>query len=272
MLLDVQRTARPWSEVKSPRGRPKTHATDGQACMKPRCEYYQDTDATHHALRWDGTRNKCEATPSVECGACGSKHTVRLGTPLYQLKTASERVTMATHLAMKGMNITDISEVMGHSEKPVTRWLERRGLHSEKLHEREFKNLVVAHIQLDELVNKVRRLGQRVWVWTAEDALSKAWLAWHIGKRTQAAAHRILRFKGRECKTNRSNQWRAETEASGRESGAESAQKGQKTPGWPPSAGDQRRTPPRRVPPGQARPTSGSAASAASHQRSARGR
>ncbi len=35
MLLDVQRTARPWSEVKSPRGRPKTHATDGQACMKP---------------------------------------------------------------------------------------------------------------------------------------------------------------------------------------------------------------------------------------------
>ena len=129
--------------------------------MEPHCEYYKDTDATHHALRSDGTRNKCEATPSVECGACGSKHTARLGTPMYQLKTASERVTMATHLAMKGMSITDISEVMGHSEETVTRWLERSGIHSEKLQEREFKNLVVQHIQLDELVNKVRRLGQR---------------------------------------------------------------------------------------------------------------
>jgi hypothetical protein len=186
VMPDVQRTARPWSEVKSARGRPKTHDTDGQACMEPRCEYYRDTDGMHHTLRWDGTRNKCEAPPGVECGACGSKHTMRLGTPMYQLKTTSERVTMATHLAMKGMSITDISEVMGHSEETVTRWLERSGIHSEKLHEREFKNLVVGHIQLDELVNKVRRLGRRVWVWTAEDALSKAWLAWHIGKRTQA--------------------------------------------------------------------------------------
>jgi IS1 family transposase len=192
VMPDVQRTARPWSEVKSPRGRPKTHDTDGQACMEPCGEYYKDTDGTYHALRWDGTRSKCEATPSVEYGACGSKHTARLGTPLYQLKTASERVTLAVHLAMKGMSIADISEVMGHSEETVSRWLERNGLHSEKLHERAFKHLAVQHIQLDELVNKVRRLGRRVWVWTAEDALSKAWLAWHVGKRTQADAHRII--------------------------------------------------------------------------------
>jgi IS1 family transposase len=128
----------------------------------------------------------------LECGACGSKHTARLGTPLYQLKTASERVKMATHLAMKGMSIADISEVMGHSPETVTRWLARSGRHSEKLHERDFKHLVVRHIQLDELVNKVRRLGRRVWVWTAEDALSKAWLAWHVGGRTQADAHRLI--------------------------------------------------------------------------------
>jgi len=73
---------------------------------------------------------------------------------------------LATHLAMKGMSIADISEVMGHSPETVTRWLERSGVHSAKLHEREFKHLRVIHIQLDELVNKVRRLGRRVWVWT----------------------------------------------------------------------------------------------------------
>jgi hypothetical protein len=41
---------RPWSEVKSRRGRPKTHDSSGQACMNPRCEYYQDTDPDFHAL------------------------------------------------------------------------------------------------------------------------------------------------------------------------------------------------------------------------------
>src|SRR5436189_57628 len=49
-LQDSQRTARPWSQVKSRRGRPKEHDTDGQACMEPSCEYYKDTDGTHHAL------------------------------------------------------------------------------------------------------------------------------------------------------------------------------------------------------------------------------
>lgn len=66
-----------------------------------------------------------------------------------------------------------------------------------KLHEQVFKNLVVGHIQLEELVNKVGRQGRRGWVWTAEDALSKAWLAWWVGKRTQAEAHRLIhRVKG----------------------------------------------------------------------------
>ena len=164
--LELRRTARAWSEVKSSRGRPKTHDTDGQACMDPRCEYYKDTDGKHHALRWDGQRGQGDGIPSVECGACGSKHTVRLGTPLYQLKTERERVLLATHLAMKGMDVAAISEVLGHSPETVTRWLKRSGIHSEELHEHEFKHLVVVHIQLDELVNKVRRLGRRVWVWT----------------------------------------------------------------------------------------------------------
>jgi len=181
---------RAWSEVKSRRGRPKKHDSSGQACMDPCCVYSKDTDANSHALRWDGSRNACEMMDQWECGAWGSKHTARLGTPLYQLKTASERVALATHLAMKGMSIADISEVLGHSPETVTRWLERGGQHSEKLHEREFKQLVVVHIQLDELVNKVRRLARRVWVWTAQDAQSKAWLAWHVGGRARADAHR----------------------------------------------------------------------------------
>jgi len=183
---------RAWREVKSRRGRPKKHDRSGQACLNPACEYYKDTDPAFHALRWDGQRNTCEATDQWECGAGGSKHTARLGTPLYRLKTTRERVTMATHMAMKGMSIADISEIMGHSPSTIARWLERDGDHSEKLHAAYFKELNVVHIQLDELVTKVRRWAKRVWVWTAQDVQSKAWLAWYVGGRTQADAHRIV--------------------------------------------------------------------------------
>jgi transposase-like protein/IS1 family transposase len=183
---------RPWSEVKSRCGRPKMHDSSGQACMNGRCRYYKDTDPDFHALRWDGQRNGCEATDQWECGACGKKHTARLGTPLYRLKTSSDRVGLATHLAMKGMSIADISEVMGHSPSTITRWLERDGQHSERLHEQLFKELTIVHIQVDERVTKVRRWAKRAWVWTAQDAQSKAWLAWHVGGRAQADAHRLV--------------------------------------------------------------------------------
>jgi IS1 family transposase/transposase-like protein len=191
-LPEVTRTTQAWSAVKSPRGRPKTYDSDGQACMNRVCKYYGDTDGLHHALRRDGSRNKCEATPQWECGACLSQHTARLGTPMYGLKTPSERVKLATHLAMKGNSIADISEVLGHSPTTITRWLDRGGIHSDRLHERDFKGLRCGHIQLAELVGKVRRWGRRVWVWVAQDAQSKAWLAWWVGRRKQADAHRLI--------------------------------------------------------------------------------
>jgi IS1 family transposase len=155
--------------------------------VNPRCEYYQDTDPDHHARQWDGQRNGCEATDQWECGACGSKHT-----PLYRLKTSSERAGLATHLAIKGMSMADVSEVMGHRSSTITQWLERDGQHSEQRHEQLFKALTIVHIQVDELVSRVRRWAKRAWVWMAQDAQSKAWLAWHVGRRTQADAHGLV--------------------------------------------------------------------------------
>jgi hypothetical protein len=108
-------------EVKSRRERPKSYDRGGQACMNPRWEYYKDTDADFHARRRDGQRHRCVAIAQWECGACERKHTAGLGTSMYRLKTASERVGLATHLAMKGMSVADISEVTGHSPETIRR-------------------------------------------------------------------------------------------------------------------------------------------------------
>jgi transposase-like protein len=111
---------------------------------------------------------------------------------LYGLKTSSERVRMGVHLSVLGLNVRAISEFTGHSEETITRWVARNGQHSERLHEKLFKGLVLPHIQVDEVVGKVRRWGRRVWVWTAQDAVSKAWLAGYEGRRTQAEAQHLI--------------------------------------------------------------------------------
>jgi transposase len=112
---------------------------------------------------------------------------------MYRLKTPKERVALATHLALKGLSLAAISEVLGHSPATIARWLERDGHHSENLHAQFFKDLVVGGtIQLDELATRVRRWAKRAWVWTAQGAQSKAWLVWHVGGRAQADVHRLL--------------------------------------------------------------------------------
>jgi len=65
----------------------------------------------------------------------------------------------------------------------ITRWIECCGHHSERLHERLFHcALSIGHLQLDELVTKVKRDVERIWVWTAVAAQSKLILTLHIGR------------------------------------------------------------------------------------------
>lgn len=44
----------PWSERKSPRGRPKTSDTSGHACLNPLCDYFAVADPEIHALVSNG--------------------------------------------------------------------------------------------------------------------------------------------------------------------------------------------------------------------------
>ena len=50
----------------------------------------------------------------------------------------------------------------------------------------------IDHLQLDELVTKVKQDAERIWVWTAVAAQSKLILALHIGRRSSTDAHHLL--------------------------------------------------------------------------------
>ncbi len=91
----------PWRARKSQRGAPKRIATQGFACPNRTCAYYRITDAHIHALVGDGAHGQRERIQTLRCQACGTTFSTRRDTPLYRLKTTSQRVAeVLTALAL----------------------------------------------------------------------------------------------------------------------------------------------------------------------------
>ncbi len=188
-----RRAVVPWPQVKSPRGRKKQVDTTGYACLNLLCAYFGITDPAVHALVSNGKHGIHQDIPYFKCQACGSCKSSRLNTPMYYLKTPLHRVAMVMHSLSEGLDLSAASRIFGHHHSTISRWLERGGQHSFRLHERLFFRAVeVGHLQLDELVTRVKKNAERVWVWTAVTAKSKLILAVHLGGRTIGDACSLL--------------------------------------------------------------------------------
>ena len=194
----------PWPDKKSPAGRPKVVDTSGYACLNRQCIYHGNSDPAVHALVSDGWRGKDKDILYLRCQACGSRKTSRMSTPMYYIKTPLARVAMVMTALSEGVDISAATRIFGHHHTTISRWLARGGWHSQHLHERLFfRMLVIGHLQLDELVSKVKHEAQRVWIWTAVAARSKLIVAVHIGGRAIVDAcqliHQIQQYLAPDC-------------------------------------------------------------------------
>ena len=70
--------------------------------------------------------------------------------------------------------------------------LARVAEHSKRAHARFFQHWVCQHLQLDELVTKLRGVQDRLWVWVALDAHTKIIPVIHIGQRKREDAQRFV--------------------------------------------------------------------------------
>ena len=98
---------------------------------------------------------------------------------------------MLTALAY-GLDLSAASIIFGYHPLTISRWLNRAGHHSQRLHQRFLMRLPLRYLQLDELRTRLRSRTQVVWVWTAIDPLTKLMPALYLGDRTQASAHTFL--------------------------------------------------------------------------------
>jgi IS1 family transposase/transposase-like protein len=182
----------PWSEVKSRRGAPKRIPTEGFACPNRQCTYFGNIDAREHALVGDGKHGKAEHIQTFRCQACRTTFSARRDTPLYRLKTPSQKVAMVLSALAEGLDPSAASRVFGSRQATITTWLTRAGEHAQILHERTFRTLWLPHVQLDELRTRLRCAQQVLWLWLAIDPLTKIVPVLHLGTRTQKAAHSVI--------------------------------------------------------------------------------
>jgi len=178
-----------WRKSASGRGRPKTIETHGHACNNPGCRYYNITDGAIHALVGDGKRQGVDTVQYFKCQACGTKVSGRWNTPMYDLKTPVGRVSEVMTATSEGMDVSAAHRVFAHDERTILRWLTRTAQHAERAHERLFQKLVCQHLQLDELVTKLRGVKERVFVWVALDSHTKIIPVIRLGTRKSADAH-----------------------------------------------------------------------------------
>ena len=185
----------PYRETKSPCGRRKTLNTAGHACPNPACPYFAVTEDGLHAVVGNGKRGKRKDIQYWQCQACEKKFTSRLHTPLYRLKTDPEKVILVLMLLANGCDLSVLVHCTPHAEATVTRWLERMGRHSQRLHGRMFQQLIFPLLQLDELYARVRREGVQ-WLWVALDPVTKVIPTLHLGPRTTGAAMHFVHQVG----------------------------------------------------------------------------
>ena len=189
--VQIEGKVKPWSEVKSRRGRKKRYRTEGYACLNPECAYFGQRDEHVHALVRHTVRGKDKDIVYLKCQACGRVFSSRKGTPLYNLKTKVKRVEMVLWFLAEGVNYAVLMRYTGHKDATMARWLERVARHSRGWHDELFRGLVLKLVQLDELHAKVRDSEQAKWLWLAIDPVSKVIPSLHLGGRKSEDAYAV---------------------------------------------------------------------------------
>jgi len=197
-LAVVERVVEAWPARKSRRGRKKELETAGVACPNPGCTYVGIGNSAIHAIVGDGKRGLTDAIQYWRCQCCGRSFSSRWGTPLYGLKTPPKRVAEAMTAFAEGVDVSAAHRIFRHDERTLSDWLAKCGRHAERLHDQLFRDCHCAHVQLDELVTRVRSCLERGWVWVVLDARTKIVPVVHIGRRKRDDAMVVVhQLKGR---------------------------------------------------------------------------
>jgi len=85
------------------------------------------------------------------CHTCKTTFCDRTNTPFYDLRTDEDKVKMALKMAMRGMSVLGIAEILEIKPSTASTWVSRAGMHCEKVNEVVLKSVETPKVEMDEL-------------------------------------------------------------------------------------------------------------------------
>lgn len=135
---------------------------DNIACTNKECGLYGITGEAN--IVGNGTyQTKSGTVRKYICRSCGRVFCDRTNTAFFDLRTKDEKVLIALKMAIKGMSLRSISEILNVKLDTVRGWLTKAAEHSDEVNQVLLKDLKVSKVELDELWTFVKKKQFREW-------------------------------------------------------------------------------------------------------------
>ena len=132
------------------------------ACPNEKCGMFGK--AGHGNIVGNGTyQTKSGKIRKYICRSCGRVFCDRTNTVFFDIRTKDEKVLIALKMAIKGMSLRSISEILNVKLDTVRGWLTKAAEHSEEVNKVLLKDLKVSKVELDELWTFVKKKQYREW-------------------------------------------------------------------------------------------------------------
>lgn len=131
------------------------------------------TDSQVHALVADGHHGRTDQIQDFVCQACGHRVSARRDTALFHLKTPPARIGEVLSALAEGLSVGAAVRVFGHGEATITRWRDRAAQQAVRLHHHFLCDLLLSHVQRDEIRTRLRPRDRILWLWFSVVAPSR---------------------------------------------------------------------------------------------------
>jgi len=74
----------------------------------------------------------------------------RTNTAFYDLRTRDEKVKQALKMAMRGMSVMGIAEILETKPSTISTWISKAAKHSEKVNDMVMKDVETPKVEMDE--------------------------------------------------------------------------------------------------------------------------
>lgn len=181
------------------RGRRRSVDTSSHYCPKEQCAYYGwvglgniRANGHPHGSRWR----------QLECRVCHTYFMETVNTIFYRKRVPAERIWQVLTALAEGLGIRATARVFNLDPNTVEAWLHQAGQQMTAVSHYLIHDLHLTQVQVDELwallgQREMDEAGQRRqhskrWIWTGMDPVSKLWLAYVVGDRSQEYAQLLI--------------------------------------------------------------------------------